>query len=90
MSEEIKSAREIALEKVARLGQATEEESLRWRYVPEGETLAAKYLKKPCVTTSKSVLSILIITLGQLQAKAAINRGAIPFRIILLAPEQRL
>lgn len=46
MSEEIKSAREIALEKVARLGQATEEESLRWRYIPEGETLAAKYLNE--------------------------------------------
>ena len=46
MSDEIKSAREIALEKVAKLGQATEEESLRWRYVPEGEVLAAKYLKE--------------------------------------------
>ena len=46
MSDEIKSAREIALEKVAKLGQATEEESLRWRYVPEGKVLAAKYLKE--------------------------------------------
>ncbi|MFH1650908.1 MAG: hypothetical protein ABID87_02220 [Chloroflexota bacterium] len=42
---DIKSAREIAMEKVAKLGDATEEERLQWRYVPEGEKLAAKYLK---------------------------------------------
>jgi hypothetical protein len=43
---EIKSAREIALEKVARLSQATEEERLRWRYVSDGEKLAIEYLNK--------------------------------------------
>ena len=41
----IKSAREIALEKIEKLGQATEEERLSWKYLPEGETLAAKYLR---------------------------------------------
>ncbi len=41
---EIKSAREIALEKVARLSKATEEERLRWKYASEGEKLAAKCL----------------------------------------------
>jgi hypothetical protein len=42
----IKSAREIAMEKVAELGEVTEEERLRWKYVPEGEKLAAKYLEQ--------------------------------------------
>ncbi len=43
---EIKSAREIALEKAARIGNATEEERLKWKYTPEGEHLAASYLKE--------------------------------------------
>jgi hypothetical protein len=43
---DIKSAREIALEKVAEMGEITEEERLRWKYVPEGEKLAARYLKQ--------------------------------------------
>jgi uncharacterized protein YdiU (UPF0061 family) len=42
---DIKSAREIAMEKIEKLGEATEEERLRWKHVPEGEQLAAKYLK---------------------------------------------
>ena len=42
----IKSAREIAMEKVAEMGEVTEEERLRWNYVPEGEKLAAKYMKQ--------------------------------------------
>jgi hypothetical protein len=41
----IKSAREIAMEKVAAMGEVTEEERLRWKYVPEGEKLAVKYMK---------------------------------------------
>lgn len=44
MGEEIKSAREIALDKIQKLGDATEEERLRWKYVPEGEKLAVRYL----------------------------------------------
>jgi len=46
--DEIKSAREIAMEKVEKLGGASEDERLRWKYVPEGEKLAAKYLKGDC------------------------------------------
>ncbi len=45
---EIKSAREIAMEKVEKLGKATDEERLRWKYIPEGEELAARYLKQDC------------------------------------------
>jgi hypothetical protein len=42
---DIRSAREIALEKVEQLGEATPEERLNWKYRPEGEQLAARYLK---------------------------------------------
>ena len=44
--DDIKSAREIAMEKVKRLGEVTDEERLRWKYVPEGERMAAEYLKE--------------------------------------------
>lgn len=44
----IKSAREIAEEKVERIGAVTEEERLKWKYVPEGEKLGAKYIKDNC------------------------------------------
>ncbi len=42
---DIKSAREIAMEKVKELGEATDAERLRWKYVPEGKQLAGRYLK---------------------------------------------
>ena len=42
----IKSALEIAIEKVEKLGEATDEERLRWKYVPAGEKLAVRYLKQ--------------------------------------------
>ena len=45
---DIKSAREIAMEKVEKLGEVTEEERLKWKYVPEGEKLAARYIEKDC------------------------------------------
>jgi VCBS repeat-containing protein len=45
MDHEIKSAREIAMEKIAGLGIVTADEKLKWKYVPEGEQLAIKYLK---------------------------------------------
>jgi len=45
---DIKSALELAMEKIERLGKATDEERLKWRYVPEGERLAARYLKQDC------------------------------------------
>ncbi len=44
----IKSAIEIAMEKTEKLDKATEEERLRWKYIPEGEKLAAQYLKQDC------------------------------------------
>jgi len=43
---EIKSAAEIAKEKLAKIGEPTEEERLKWKYRPEGEKLAATYLKE--------------------------------------------
>ena len=45
---DIKSAREIAMEKVEKLGEATDEERLKWKYAPEGEKLAARYVKQDC------------------------------------------
>ena len=45
---DIKSAREIAMEKVEKLGGVTDEERLKWKYVPEGEKLAARYFKEDC------------------------------------------
>lgn len=46
--DEMKSAREIAREKTEKLGEVTEEERLRWKYIPEGEKLAVKYLNRDC------------------------------------------
>ena len=43
---DIKSAAEIAREKLEKIDKPTDEERLRWKYVPEGEKLAAKYLKQ--------------------------------------------
>ena len=34
------------MEKVEKLGEPTEEERLKWKYVPQGEELAARYLKE--------------------------------------------
>jgi len=42
---DIKSAREIAMEKIAALGEPTEAERLEWKYLPEGEKLAAHYIR---------------------------------------------
>lgn len=46
MGKEIRSALEVAMEKVEKLGGASEEERLKWKYIPEGEKLAVKYLKQ--------------------------------------------
>lgn len=43
---DIKSAREIAEEKISGLGEATEDERLKWKYVPEGERLTLRFLKE--------------------------------------------
>ncbi|MFC2069666.1 hypothetical protein ACFLTB_00615 [Chloroflexota bacterium] len=48
MDDNIRSAREIALEKAESIGEATDEERLQWKYFPQGETLAARYLKEDC------------------------------------------
>jgi len=45
---DIKSALEIAKERIEKLGEATDEERLKWKCVPEGERLAARYLKVGC------------------------------------------
>jgi Family of unknown function (DUF6657) len=45
MNDEIKSAREIAMEKIAALEAVTEDDKLKWKYVPEGEQMALRYLK---------------------------------------------
>jgi hypothetical protein len=41
---EIRSAKEIALDRLKDLGDITEEDRLRWKYVPAGEKLAQRYL----------------------------------------------
>ena len=43
---DIKSALQIAMEKIEKLDEPTEEERLKWKYVPTGEELAARYLKE--------------------------------------------
>ena len=48
MDNVIKSALEIAMEKVDKVGVATEEERLKWKHFPQGELLGAKYLKEDC------------------------------------------
>ena len=45
---DMKSALELAMEKIEKLEEATDEERLKWKYVPEGERLAVRYLKQGC------------------------------------------
>jgi hypothetical protein len=45
---DIKSFREIALERIASIGEASEEDQLKWKYIPEGEKLAASCLSGNC------------------------------------------
>jgi len=45
MGKEVKSAMEIAMEKLEKIGSGTEDERLEWKYLPEGEKLAARYMK---------------------------------------------
>jgi hypothetical protein len=44
--DEMKSAYERAMERAESLGKASEEDLTKWRYMPEGEKLAARYLKE--------------------------------------------
>jgi hypothetical protein len=50
---DIKSAREIAMEKINQIGEPTEEERMEWKYLPEGEKLAARYLKQDAQLTTE-------------------------------------
>lgn len=45
---DIKSAFECAMERVEGLGEASAEDKVKWKHVPEGEKLAARYLKNEC------------------------------------------
>jgi len=45
---EMKSAFEIAMEKIEKMSKPTNEERLKWKYNPEGEKLATRYLKDGC------------------------------------------
>lgn len=45
---EIKSSVELAMEKAEKLGKASEEELIKWKYLPEGKRLAVDYLKGEC------------------------------------------
>jgi hypothetical protein len=89
---DIKSAREIAMEKIDKLGEPTEEERLEWKYLPEGEKLAARYLKndaqlapelakfdkKAAEYVSRSLSKVLIknITLPATEAAQKTNKAA--------------
>jgi hypothetical protein len=52
---DIKSAAEIAREKLEKIGEPTEAERLKWKYAPEGEKLAARYLKEDNVNLASEV-----------------------------------
>ena len=69
MDDIIKSAAEIAIAKVEKLGKATDAERLKWKYFPEGEKLASSYLKQECE---------LLVELGKYEeaAKKYIIKGA--------------
>lgn len=43
--DEMKSALERAMERADRLGKASEEDRMKWQYLPEGEKLAAEHMK---------------------------------------------
>lgn len=49
----IKTAAEIAKEKLEKIGEPTEAERLKWKYGPEGEKLAALYLKEDVNLTTE-------------------------------------
>jgi len=45
---DIKSAREIAMEKLEEIDEPTDEERLKWNFLPRGEELAVRHLKEDC------------------------------------------
>jgi hypothetical protein len=52
---DIKSAAEIAREKLDKIDAPTEEERLKWKYAPEGDKLGARYLKEDTVNLAAEV-----------------------------------
>ena len=52
---EIKTAAQIAAEKLAQIGEPTEEERIKWKYGPEAEKLAAQYIMKDDVNLAAEV-----------------------------------
>jgi type III secretory pathway component EscV len=52
---DIKSAAEIAREKLEKIGEPTEAERLKWKYAPEGEKLAARYLREDTVNLQSEI-----------------------------------
>jgi len=50
---EIKSAFEKAMERVEKIGEASEEELMKWKYTPEGQRLAVEYLEEECNLTAE-------------------------------------
>lgn len=66
---EIKSAFEKAMERVEKIGKASEEEVIKWKYIPEGQKLAVRYLKDECNLT---------VELGKYEdkAKPLVTQGA--------------
>lgn len=49
--DEIKSAYERAMERINDIGEASEEEKLKWKYIPEGQKLATKCFQDECNLT---------------------------------------
>lgn len=45
---EIKSAFEKAMERVEKMGEASEEELMKWKHIPKGQELAVRYMKDEC------------------------------------------
>ena len=50
---EIKSAWEIAQQKIAKISEPTDAERMAWQYTPKGEQLAAQYLKEDINLTAE-------------------------------------
>lgn len=44
--DDIKSASERAMERIANLGEPSKDEVMQWKYMPEGQKLAVKYFKE--------------------------------------------
>jgi hypothetical protein len=51
--DEMKSAFDRAMERAESLGKASDEDLKKWKYTPEGEKLAALYLKEECDLTTE-------------------------------------